>query len=138
MGLDDIMDFGGEDTNVEEYDTEFDHSTTVSTLTRHFEGRSKLGKDLFNTIYNGKKTILGTPIKSTDKIISVLLISSDTFSNKFISVSIRYVSEREIKKVSKKYISLDNSRREPLLVECKYMESVKYQDCRQKIVDQFL
>lgn len=116
-----------------------EQATTKQTLVERFEQRKKIGKDVYNTCYKGKKTLLGSLIKQTDKVMSVLLVNGDNAKDaRFISVSPRYITDREIESLSKRYVSLDHSRRELALVEAKYMNGVDYQKHRQKIVDQFL
>ena len=140
MKLNDILVY--EDTvkeTVEEEVVEVHHDDTEATLRRHFKDICKLSKDTYNLLYKGKKTILGSLVKQSDKVLEVCYIDGKHApSAKFISVTFRLIAEREISKVSKSYISLDNSRRVPVLVESKYMENDKYYEHRQKIVEQYL
>jgi len=119
--------------------SDYNREETTKILERISSNKKKIAKDVYNNIYKGKTTMLGSLIKPTDKIVHVMMITGDNIlGTQFISVSPRIVAEREIKIVAKKYISLDNSRREPLLVEAKYMEGVDYQKHRQRIAEQFL
>ena len=123
----------------EVFSSDYDRAETLRRLEHLVSNKKKLGKDVYNSVYKGKKTLLGSLIKSTDKVIPVMMvIGENVVSSRFISVSPRTVAEREIKMVAKKYISLNNSRREPLLVEAKYMDGIDYQKHRQAITDQFL
>ncbi len=118
--------------------TDVDNTQTKITLKRHFENKKILGKETFNAIYKGKKTLLGSIIRPTDKIVEVCLVDAENAGTcRFISIRFKSVAERELTKVSKQYMSLDNSRRVPALVELKYMNNSLYETHRQKIVDQF-
>jgi len=109
-----------------------------SFLKTYFSEKKKVSKDDY-VVFKGLMTILGTDIRPTDKIIQVLMINAEGVeSNTFASVTIRYVVERELRDTSCVYVSLDDSRREPVLVERKYMEDLEYDSARQKIVEQFL
>jgi len=121
------------------YATEAEVASTMRTLDERFDKVKKLNKDTYVNSYKGKKTLLGSLIKQTDKVIHVLLVNGNNARGaKFVSVSPRYITEREIGMVSKSYVSLDHSRRVLAVVEAKYMNGINYQKHRQKIVDQFL
>ena len=121
------------------FSSDYNREETTKILERISSNKKKIAKDVYNNIYKGKITMLGSLIKPTDKIVHVMMITGENIlGSEFISVSPRIVAEREIKTVAKKYISLDSSRREPLLVEAKYMEGVDYQKHRQRIAEQFL
>ena len=140
MNLDDFMVYDDDDTTSTSNDNSSVHydNGTEEFLTKYFSEKNKLGKDGY-TVYKGKKSLTGSLIKQSDKVVQALLVNAvDAINTKFISVTFRTITEREIKKVTKKYISLDNSRRIPLLVERKYMEQMKYSEHRQKIAEQFL
>ena len=118
--------------------TEVDNTQTKITLTRHFENTKKVSKDTYTTVYKGKKTMLGSLIKPTDKLIEICFVdASNAGSCRFIGINFRYIAERELETVSRRYMSLDNSRRVPALVELKYMNNSLYEKHRLKIVEQF-
>ena len=111
---------------------------TIRILEKYFENEQKIGKSVYETVYKGKKTILGSLIKSTDKVVSVMKIMGDTIINaKFVSVSPKFITERELKTVAKKFVAINESRRLPLLVEAKYICSEDYAKHRQEVYDQF-
>jgi hypothetical protein len=116
----------------------FEIDETVNTFKRYFESLDRIGKDAYNVVYKNVKTILGNPIKSTDKVLSVLSIIPGTItSESFISVSPRFVVEREMKLVAKKYVSVNGTRRVPVVVEAKYMNSEHYPKHRKNILAEY-
>jgi len=116
-----------------------EQEATIITLNRLFDKEDKLGKVIFDAMFKNKKTILGDPIRFTDKVVSVLEIMPDTImSEGFTSVSPRLTVNSELKMVAKKYVSVNPDRRVPALVEAKYMNSEHYPKHRQHILNEFL
>lgn len=112
---------------------------TVDALNNYFKRAKKVPKKDFNQLYKGRKTLLGSLLKENDIFIEVAVINTEGIDiNTFLSISFRYVSKREIKDVSKKYVIIDPDRRYPLLVESKYMDMIEYVNYRDKIYKQFL
>jgi len=106
-------------------------------LSKYFKFKSKIKKDDY-IVYNGKKTILGSLIKNNDTVVEVLLINGDDIEGgtRFISVTVTYVALRETGETEDKYVSLDDSRRIPLLIDKKYINSVEYD--MSEVYNQFL
>lgn len=109
---------------------------TVDCLSTYFEGKKSIGKADME-IYSGKTSILGTKIRSIDKIIEVALINAQSAdTSNFISISFKKVLERDIKDVAKKYVCVSSRKRYPLIVERKYMEQKQYKNIRKRILEE--
>jgi len=149
LNINDIMVFSGSDIpppkktkkkrkNKKDDTPAVKYKVNADFLLKYFKLKRKLKKDDY-IVFSSKKTILGTKIKSNDKVIEVIMVNAhEAASVKFISVTCRFVVERELKETSKIYMSLDDSRRVPLIVERKYMEDDSFYEHRMNIIEQFL
>lgn len=125
---------------VEEEDETLPPQDTYETeeiLKSFFDKRDRIGKDGM-VIYEGKKTFLGAKIKSTDKIIEFALINAQSAdTSKFISISFKKMTEKEIKKIAKQYQVIGEPKRYPQLVDRKYMVLGKYKSIKTRVLDDF-
>ncbi len=108
----------------------------IAHLTQLFDDKSIIGKSDF-IVFSKTNTLLGNPLKSSDKIINVNLINDKSLDCKFISISFRVITYREIKNVSKEYVIIRKSGIFPTLVKREYIEDPKYANYAKKLYEQF-
>ena len=140
MSLSDILEFDTPHTPPKKQKKQYINALydfTLDKLKMYFVDIKK--KKDFNILYKGRKTLLGSLLKENDSFIEFGVVNVEgILTNKFISLSFRYVAKREIKDIAKMYIILDTDRRFPILIESKYMELPEYNKHRDKIYKQFM
>ena len=111
------------------------NSETEAYLKKFFEKAEKVGKDIS---FENRKTILKSKILPTDKICEVSVVNGESATDyTFVSVSFKFIAEREIKTIAKDYLYILCDRRYPVIVERKYLEDPKYREQKVHILNEF-
>lgn len=115
-------------------DRDFSYDRIHEYFTQRMKDLNKLNKADF-AVYDGRKTLLGTKIKTGDVLLPVCVIHTNNLEcdDSHIAVHFKHVALRELDKVCKKYY-LVKKRREPVIVEMEYMFMDKP---KKKITDEY-
>lgn len=90
------------------------------------------------SIYNGKKTLFDKKIELNDKVMEVVIVNAKHLSeNQILSVTFKYISEKELNKIYKEYSVLRINHRYPALVEKKFLRDKRYSTIKKLIEEEY-